>query len=464
MTPGLPPPSFTSPDPDGEGGLRRQLGLADVVAIHVGNILGSGIFVAPAAVALALSGARGSLLWLGGGLIAACGAMVYAECGARLPRSGGFYVCYRIVYGEAVAFVGGWAALLITYPASIAAIALIFGSYLGEIVPALADARSLTAAAAILVVAVINASGVRRAAWTQRILTAAKISALAAVCVAAILVADPADIADSPGSPRVSEPAASWSILLGALVVILWTYDGWSDINMVAGEVRDPRRVLGRAVLVGTSVLVVVYSLVQVAVGRLLPPHAAAASDRVLAEAVEAGLGGGSGKAVALLVVLATFGSVHGIVLAASRLGWAMARDGVYFKFFGRVSPVRGTPARAIFALAATSSVYLFAAGFRNLLALFSFTVWIFYSLTAVGLIILRRRGIGETARGRLSASMAVPAIVILTGTAMSAGLFVENPGRSLAGLALLAAGFPVHALWRRFRDRGASTDLPSRA
>jgi APA family basic amino acid/polyamine antiporter len=237
-------------------------------------------------------------------------------------------------------------------------------------------------------------------------------------------------------------------------VVILWTYDGWSDINMVAGEVRDPRRALPRAVLIGTGMLIATYALVQAAVSRLLPAPAAAASDRVLADAVEAALGKGAGMMVAALVVLATFGSVHGIVLAASRLGWAMARDGVFFRWFGHVHPALGTPARAIGVLAATSAVYVFAAGFRNLLALFSFTVWIFYGLTAAGLIVLRNRGIGGGPGRGLAAMPVAPAVVMLTGIAMCTGLFAENPWRSLAGLALLLAGFPAHAMWRRLARR----------
>lgn len=430
--------------------LKRELRLPDLVAIHVGNVLGSGIFVAPAVIAAAAPGILGGAsLWLLGGLIAATGAACYAECGTRLPRCGGFYVYYREVYGLPVAFVAGWAALLVTYPASIAAIALIFGRYLPEAIPWLPVSPAIAAVTALVIVGSINVIGVRTAANVQRALTGIKVAALAAVCLAA-LFAGGSPAGDGP-DPVPLAPL-SLSALLGAMVVLLWTYDGWSDLSLAAGEVRNPGRILGRAVILGTSILIVLYVIVQVAVSSLLTPARAAGSERVLADAVQEGLGPQSGRIVALLVVVATFGSCHGIILAASRLGWAMARDRVFLGWFGTVHPRLHTPARAITVLTAASIIYVFSAGFRNLLAFFSFTVWIFYGLTAIALLILRRRRAGEAEAWHAPGGAAAPLALILVAVGMTAGLMTENPWRSLTGLALLMAGFPVYAIWRRFK------------
>ncbi len=463
--------------------LRRQLGFLDVAALQIGTVLGSGIFVAPAAVAAATASVPAAVaLWLLGGLVAACGAACYAECAVRLPKAGGFYVYYRSVYGPAMAFVGGWAALLVTYPASTAAIALVFGRYLGEVVPALEGRAAPCAAAALLVVAVVNILGVRLAARVQLLLSGAKLAALAAVCLAAIVAAGggladrlaPAGGAMSGavagaagggaaiGSETMSGGGFFASAILGALVVLLWTYDGWSDIGMIAGEVRDPASTLGRAVLAASAALVTIYATVQVAVMALLPPSRAAASERVLAEAVEAGLGRGAARLVALLIVLCTFGSVHSIILAASRLGYAMARDGAFLDWFGRVEPRLGTPARSVAALVATTIVYVFAAGFRDLLGLFSFSVWIFYALTAAALLVLRRRAPGGAEVGaapgsagaaaiwRAPGGVAAPLVVMATAACMTTGLMIDNPRRSLSGTGLLVVGFGVYFLWRR--------------
>jgi APA family basic amino acid/polyamine antiporter len=444
--------------------LRRQLGFFDVAALHVGTILGSGIFVAPAAVAAAAPAAGwAAAVWVAGGLIAACGAACYAECGSRLPRAGGFYVYYREVYGPAMAFVGGWAALAVTYPASIAAIALVFGRYLGEIVPALDGRAAATAAGAVLAVAAINMLGVRLAALVQRFLSGSKIACLAAVCLAALVAgsAGAAAPANGPDGPMAAGGAAAAAAggglavgLLGAVVVMLWTYDGWSDIGLIAGEVREPGKVLGRAVLLASAVLAIVYALVQVSVLVLLPPERAAASERVVADAVAAGLGGQAGTLVAALVALCTFGSVHSVVLGASRLGYAMGRDGAFLRWFGRVDPMLGTPARSVAALAGATLVYIFSGDFLSLLGLFSFSVWIFYAITATALLILRRRGTGGAGAWRAPGGRIAPAVVLLTAVGMTAGLLREAPGRSVLGLGLLLSGFAVYALWRRLVPR----------
>ncbi|MEE8409583.1 MAG: amino acid permease [Myxococcota bacterium] len=316
--------------------LRRQLGWLDAVAIYVGIILGSGIFVAPAAVAAAVGTWWMAVgLWITGAVIAACGACCYAECGARLPRTGGFYVYYREAYGEPVAFIGGWAALLITYPASLAAIALIFGRYLAEILPYASDGWiKCYGAAALLLAALLNGVGVKAGAGMQRVLTTFKVLALALLCLAALVAPESATV--EAATPAASDllPTGFGAVLM-AMVILLWTYDGWSDVTLVSGELKTPGRDLGRTVLVGTLLLAALYVLVQVAVMFLLSPADAASSKRVVADAVAGGLGERYGRVVALLVVVSTFGSLNGIVLTASRLGFAMARDGVFMRWFG---------------------------------------------------------------------------------------------------------------------------------
>ncbi len=427
------------------GDLRRQLDVLDAVSIYVGIILGSGIFVAPAAVAAATSRPLGGpLLWLGGGFVAACGAFCYAECGARLPRTGGFYVFYREAFGSPIAFVGGWAAVLVTYPASIAAIALVFARYLGEVLP-LRGMEVPAAAFALAAAGALNVAGVRVGARAQRWLTGTKLLALALLCAAALLSKAP-EASASTAVPAAVPPAT----LLAAFVVLLWTYDGWSDVTLVSGEVVRPGRDLGRAVLAGTAVLVGLYVLVQLSVGALLGPARAAASERVVSDAVQAGLGRGAGRLVALLVVICTFGSINGTVLTASRIGYAMARDGNLPSWLGEVHERFGTPARSVTALVAVAVVYVASAGFGNLLSFFSFSVWIFYGLTATALLVLRKRAIGEPAPWRAPGGALAPVVVLATAAGMTASLMTQDPRRSLVGLGLLLLGFPVYALVRR--------------
>jgi APA family basic amino acid/polyamine antiporter len=432
-------------------------------------------------VAAAIAGpGPAAAFWLLGGLIAACGASCYAECGARIPRAGGFYVYYRAVYGPALAFVGGWVALLVTYPASTAAIALVFGAYMGEVVPALEGHAIACAAAAVIASAAVNIAGVRLAAGVQRALSGTKLLALALLCLAAVAAGGAATGGGTgaaggavgaggaaAAAATAPEPAGTAGGLLGpamigALMVMLFTYDGWSDIGLIAGEVRDPSRILGPAVLAATAAIVLVYAAVQWSVLTLLPPERAAVSERVVAEAVVAGLGSGAGRLVALLVAVCAFGSVHSIILGASRIGYAMARDDAFFEWFGAVEPRLGTPARSIGALAAATVVYIFAAGFRNLLSLFTFSVWIFYALTAVALIVLRRRGTGGPEAWRAPGGLVAPAVVLLTAVLMTTGLMRHDPWRALLGLALLLSGLPAFWIWKRIRAGGARGPGPA--
>lgn len=393
-------------------------------------------------------------MWLVGGFVAACGASVYAECGSRLPHAGGFYVYYREVYGPAMAFVSGWAALLVTYPASNAAIALVFGRYLGQAIPVLDGHAIPCAVAAVLASGVINALGVRPAAILQRILSGSKVLALAVLALAAAIAgwaASSASATRAPSPVAAVEPSfIGAAALLGAVVLMLWTYDGWSDIGLIAGEVRDPRRDLGRAVLISSAVLACVYAAVQASVLVLLSQARAAASERVVAEAVEAGLGRGAGVLVAGLVALCTFGAVHSLVLGVSRLGYAMGKDGAFPRFFAHIDPHLGTPARSTAAIVAATLVYIFVARFRDLTGLFTFSVWIFYAITTAALLVMRRRGTGDAIAWRAPGGMTGPVVIFATALCMTAGLLLDSPVRSGLGLLLLSSGFAAYALWRR--------------
>jgi amino acid transporter len=428
--------------------LRRHLGLADATAIYAGIILGSGIFVAPAMVAGAVPSIPAAFgLWICGAAVAACGASCYAECAARVPSNGGFFVFNREAYGPAVAFVGGWAAIFVTYPASIAAIALVFAEYLAKVTGAPGWERA-TAASALVLAAILNVAGLRTGPRAQIVLTSTKILALGALAVAALLVHAPgapgAAVATPPFGP---ETAAAW---LSALMIMLFAYDGWSDVTLVTGEVRDPGRNIGRAVLLGTLILAILYGLTQVAVMTALPGGAAARSVQPVAEAVEATLGSGAGRAVSALVVVSTFGSILGTVFTVSRLGFAMAQGGAFLRSLATLHPRWGTPARATAALAAASVVYVRLASFRSILALFTFSVWIFYGITAVALLILRRRGVGDPVAWRAPLRWLPPVVVLVVGAGMTVQLVADDPIRALGGATLLAAAFPAYALIAR--------------
>ena len=206
--------------------------------------------------------------------------------------------------------------------------------------------------------------------------------------------------------------------------------------------------------LLGTLILALLYALTQVAVMTALPGGAAANSAEPVAAAVEATLGSAAGRGVSALVVVATFGSISGTVLTVSRLGFTMAESGAFVRGLATLHPRWGTPARATAALATASVAYVFLASFRSILALFTFSVWIFYGITAVGLLILRRRAVGEPVAWRAPLGWVQPTVVLAVGAAMTVQLVADDPLRALAGATLLAAAFPAYALIARSGGR----------
>jgi APA family basic amino acid/polyamine antiporter len=246
----------------------------------------------------------------------------------------------------------------------------------------------------------------------------------------------------------------AWGLVLAAMVSVLWAYDGWTDVTLVAGELRDPARSYARTILAGTVVLVALYGTVQLAVMRLLPADRAAASTRIVAEAVQAAFGARAGRIVALLVVVSALGSIHGTVLAASRLAFAMAREGAFVRWFGAVHPRWETPARATWALVGGSVVYALSTDFRGLVNYFTFAVWIFYALTGIALLRLRRRGVGDDIAWKAPWGALPPAVLLLTAGAMTSSLLVHDARGALAGSAMIAAGFVLWWARERFLAR----------
>ncbi|MBC7792292.1 MAG: amino acid permease [Clostridia bacterium] len=416
---------------------------ADAVAIFVGIILGSGVFVAPAQVIAAAPSIGGALaIWALGAIVAACGAFTYAELGARFPQNGGFYVYYQAVFGSAPAFIGGWSALLVTYPASTAAIALLGASYIKAIVPAAGPYVPWVATAALVLAGALNWAGVRSGATAQRVLTAFKVVAVLAVCLAALFASG------SPTRGATTMPVSSLAFVLTAVVSVLWSYDGWSDVTLVTGELVAPERNLGRAVAVGVLVLFAVYSLVQLAVMSLLPLSVAAGSSSVLADAVQASLGAKASGLIAAIVVVSTFGSVNGIMLTSSRLAQAMSRDRVIPSWF---AGDLGTPKRAIAAMVLATTAYVWLSDFRGLLEFFGQTIWLFYGLTACGLVRLRWRGDVVNA---FRAPVGAPYVVIAVALAMTIGLAIADVRRFFTGVVFVGSAAPTYLLWRYVMKR----------
>ncbi len=371
-------------------GLVRALGLWDSVSLILGIMVGSGIFLMAGAIALQLTSLAAVVgVWILGGVLSLCGAVALSELGAALPDAGGLYVYLTRAYGPGVGFVYGWSAMALIHAGGLATLAAAIGLYAGPLLGLSAGGQKLLQLACLAVFVVVNCLGVAVGKWTQNALTALKVAGIAAM-TAALYLRGSAALVAADWAPR----AGGWSpVAVGvALVAVLWAYDGWHFVSFAAGEVRDPERTIPRSLVIGTSLTMAIYLLVNVAYYAVLPVASLRGTDRVAALAVERALGAGASVLLSLLIAVSILGAINGILLGAARVSLAMARDGLFFRSFGRVSPRFHTPVVATVAQGLFAAVFTLVGTFQQLFTSYVFTAWIFYGLAVGAVILLRRR------------------------------------------------------------------------
>lgn len=439
--------------------LRRELGVVSAALLVVGGIIGSGIFFTPAEVARALPSGGWILgVWALGGFLALAGALTYAELGAMLPHAGGAYVYIRQAFGSRWAFLYGWMALLIIASGAIAAVAMSFAGYLGRFVDLAALGGQLSVAAGtIVLLTATNYVGLRPGVVLQNVLTAAKIVALAALVVAGLALW--ATLGAPP--PVAAPPPPAESLVAGAaaaFVAVLFTIGGWQQMNMVAGEIRDPARTIPRALLVGILIVVAIYLGTNAVYLRALGRDGLAASGAVAADTAARLVGRAGASFITASAMLSILGFVNVAIITNSRLPYALARDGVFLEAAGRVHPRFGTPYVAIAATGGWSLVLLLATRgeIGALLSGVVFADWIFFGLGAASVFVLRRT-MPDTARPyRAWGYPVVPALFVVAAAFGVLSAIISAPRMSLAGCAMLVVGIVVHAGFaRRAAPRG---------
>jgi APA family basic amino acid/polyamine antiporter len=433
--------------------LRRVLRLPQATALVVGTIIGASIFVQPSEITTLIASPEGVILvWVLAGLLTLFGALVCAELASAYGDTGGVYVFLREAFSPAFGFLWGWAMFWSIHSGIIAAIAVVLARYVAFFWPMGDEGIRLTAVAAIAIVSAVNYVGVRAGSLVQTGITVAKVAAIVVMLVAAFAM--------SPPERPAALAADAWAgltardVMLG-LIAGLFAFGGWHMVTYAAGETVDPRRTVPMALLAGTAIVTACYVGLNAAYLRVLPLEAVRSSTRVAADAADALLGGGGAAAVSALVVLSTFGSLTGIVLAGPRVYYSMAQDGLLFRWAGGVHPRFRTPHRAIAAQAAWSAVLVLTGTYRVLFTRVIYTEWAFFGLMAAGLIVLRRRP-GYAPASPVWGYPVVPIVFMAASAAIVIHQIVVDPRESLFGLCLVALGLPVYAAWSRRARRAA--------
>lgn len=448
-----------SSDTLGENQLSRGLGFRESLAIVIGTIIGTGIFLKTAIMAQTVGSPLMVLLaWVLGGALSLAGALTYAELGSLYPKAGGEFTYLRETYGGLPSFLYGWMRFWIGAPGSIAAYAVGSATFLSPLFGGF-DASTLTSIAIgfIIFFSLVNCLTVSWGGKVQVVMTFLKVLMIAVIIFGCFFLSD--------GSVQgFSTPAdwswKGWSAFGSATIAALWAYDGWNNLPMASGEVRDAQRNVPKALIIGTLVILLIYGAVNVAYFYALPmgeiltassPSARGAMP-VATKAALTFLGAGGIMFLSIAFVTSALGAMNGSILTAARVPFAMAKEKLFFSGLGYVHPKTHSPIVAILVQAAWACVLALSGSFDQLTDYVIFGAWVFYALCGAAVIILRIRRPELKRAYKVPGYPVVPILFILVALALLGNTLFTSPRESGIGLLIIAAGIPVY--WFVFRDK----------
>lgn len=470
--------------PHDESPLVRGLSAWDATALVAGTVIGSGVFLKAAVMAQAVATPFELIAaWIAAGILSLIGALTYAELGAMLPHAGGEYVYLKHSYGRAAAFFYGWGRFAVAGSASIAAIAAALAQFsndiwnLGQpwfvIENVFGLNHTLTfgweqviAVGSILIISLLNCFAVSHGGKFQTIVTAVKIISVIAVAFGIFFFSSTASWShfarpeDAKEYGGVYPFAAAFGL---AMLAALWAYDGWNNMPMAAGEVRNPGRNVPLALIYGMLICMGAYCLINMAYIYALPyPDVASTrsdaypdAPTIATRASQTFLGDSGARLMAIAFVISAFGALNGSILTSARIPYAMARDRLFFRSFGEVHAITRVPVIAVVIQAIWSSILALSGTFNQLTDCLLFVSWIFYGLVASAVIVLRFTQPNLPRPYKVWGYPVTPIIFVIIAACLTVNTYIELPGTSQAGLLILALGIPFY-LYFLYTDRGA--------
>ncbi len=440
-------------------GLARVIGLGSATALVIGNVLGSAIFLTTGIMTERMPSPTLILLaWAVGGLMTIAGGLTCAELGAMYPRSGGWYTYLSEAYGPLWGFLYGWSGLLVMITGSVAAVAVGFAEYFSYFFPSLSTARyilsiplpwgtfqvssgQVVAAASILLLGAINFIGVRTGNAFQTMLTVVKVLALVGI-IAAAFGLHPVRPRFTPVLAGISSPLASFGV---AMIAVQWAYIGWEYAAFAAGEIKRPSRNLPLALMLGTAVLTVLYVSVNLAYLLALPVGQMRGVLRIAEQAMDALLGAGGATLVVLAVIISTFGCNASSIIPMSRVGFAMAADGLLFRSAAAIHPRFRTPHVAILLTCGWSAFLTLTGTYEQLYTYVVFTALLFYAAGGLAIFRLRRTRPEVPRPYRCWGYPVTPLVFVVSTLALVFSTLIERPVESLVGIVIVATGLPMY-------------------
>ena len=443
--------------------LDRQLGLFDSTMMVVGIVIGSGIFMTTGLMADALPSASLILIvWLLGGLQMLAGALTYAELGAAMPKAGGQYVYLREAYGSLPAFLFGWVAFIAYLTGTNAAIAVAVAEHLGSFYPSISthnividfdyfsiSGGQIFAISLILILSFINYLGILFGKWIQNVFTILKIGSILFFALAGLFIStgNHIDFSINPTSMSIG------SILTGmgiALVAVTWTVGGWEYVTFAAGEIKNPKKNLPLALIIGTVVIFVLYIMINIAYLKVLPMDLLIGELKVGEATAKSLYGPGIAGAFVVVVIISMFGSLNGNILVGPRISYAMAKDELFFSKAADVHPKFHTPGNAIMIQGFWAAVLVLSGTFEEIITLVVFVNFMMWIAASSTVFVLRKKQPELERPYKVWGYPYVPAFFIIFSSAIMINTFFESPQQSLMGIGLTLLGIPAYLYWKK--------------
>jgi APA family basic amino acid/polyamine antiporter len=463
---------MTSPTSDSPGStsgathgshLVRGLTLRSAAAIVVGDTIGTGVFLVSSDMARAVGSTRLVFVaWIVAGLVVLFGAFCYAELGAAFPKAGGSYNYLNEGLGPLWGFLFGWMSSFLERPVGIATLAAGFLRFAGFIFPAVATPLFTThigsyefaftlaqplAALVVVAVTAVNYLSVRFGGGVQILLTSLKVGAIVLIILGGFFLGKPVAQAAAIAAPFGFGTIVA---ILTAMVPAMWALNGFNDLGDLGEEIIEPGKNIPRAIILGLLGVGTLYLLANVVYFRVLSFADVARSQHVASDVVQV-LAGPHGAAwLTVAMAISAFGALHVVILTGARIPFAMARDGVFFSFAGRVHPKFRTPSGSLIFLGALGAVLALTGTYEELYSLFVFAVWIFFALNAIALLRLRAKQPNLNRPYRAWGYPATPLIFLTAAIALTVNLWMVRPVRSTLGLLVILAGVPFFYYWRK--------------
>ena len=433
-----------------EVGLARRLGLFDATMIVMGGIIGSGIFINGSVVARQLSSPVATLgVWALGGLIALAAAFIWAELASLRPEVGGQYAYLRDAFHPLLAFLYGWALLLVIQTGGMAAVAVTFAKYFLQ-VTGLHVAEWLIAAVALAILTVINCLGVRAGSTVQNLLMVLKIAALMTLIICGLWVITPAATSDTAGIGAVAGGFSlnTFTVIGGAMVPVLFAYGGWQTSTFVASEIREPRKNLPRALLIGVAGVVFLYLAANFVYVAALGLSGLAGTTTPASDVMRLALGDAGGRLIAAGIAISTVGFLSQGMLTAPRVYFAMAEDGLFFRGVGKLHPKTHVPVVAITLQGVMAIAIAYWGKYEQILNYVVSVDFIFFGATAACLFVLRKR---DKEKGFITVPghPVTTLVFVLVCWLVVINTVYKYPENTVIGVGILLAGIPVYFFWR---------------